>query len=69
MVCVLEINMHFCLLRKCNLMKGTLWNICSVKRVMNLQVGWGSWWLQQAAFKHEKYVRSNRQTKVFLNKF
>jgi len=25
---VLEINTHFCLLRKCNLVAGILWNTC-----------------------------------------
>jgi len=29
---------------------------------MNLQVDRESWWLQQAAFKHEKYVHTNKHT-------
>ena len=36
-VCVLEMNTHFCLLRECNLVHSTLWDTCFVKRVNELE--------------------------------
>ena len=42
-VCVVEMNTHFCLLRECNLVARILWDTCFVKMVNELAGRPGKW--------------------------